>query len=355
MTNTILPTMSIQVTIENLLRATGREHVEELLAIMRNNGYYRAGCRRHHQSKGGLAQHSMEVLMRMQRSNDANLPVSSLVIVALLHDLCNIRGFKQYRHHGSRSVLIATREAGFKLYPMEYQAILWHMHRAKEKGTLGAQFDEVLANPLWHMLRKADGYSAAHPMTRQDFMLAMSGKPRRKKSSAVIEVSERSSAARACVPKAERPISAEAEMHSPRIRRTYSSYRDQTNALMQALKELNMEDSNKAIEILFQKVAQRTPGPIVQNPHFKGFNKEYLRTASYEEIEYHRTLLMDRCQYKKCAAKYAASYIYSETNGVFNIHLETDDMHNWLKEEFNTTASLAMFYKERPQFDKKRI
>ena len=141
MTTTMVTDLSFQSTIENLLRATGRDNVDQLLTLMRDNGYYRAGCHHHHRHQGGLAQHSLEVLLRMQRQNESALPVDSIVIVALLHDLCNIKGFNHIRHHGSRSVLLATREAGFKLTHMEYQAILWHMHNVKEKGKICAQFD----------------------------------------------------------------------------------------------------------------------------------------------------------------------------------------------------------------------
>lgn len=356
MTNTSLPKFNIQETIENLLRATGREHVDQLLTIMRDYGYYSVGCHGHHRWRGGLAQHSLEVLLRMQRLNESSkveLPISSVVIVALLHDLCDIRAFKQYHRHGSRSVLIATREAEFKLYPMEYQAILWHMHGAKEKGKLGAQFDEVLDNPLWKLLRQADHYSASNPLTMNELQHAMSGKPRQRKSSDVVVRSSGHSlmSPKQCaekVPAPKRELTDE-EKRTQRIRRNNSSYQD----LMNALEELNM-DRNEAIELLLQAEVQRTRGPIVNNPHYKGFNKEYLRTASYEEIENHRTLLMDRCQYEKCAAKFAASYIYSDTKGVFNRDLETKDMYNWLKEEFNTTASLDMFYKARPMFDTNR-
>lgn len=336
--------MNIQETVENLLRALGREHVEQLLSIMRDNGYYRVGCHRHHRSQGGLAQHSLEVLMRMQRLNYAELPLDSIIVVALLHDLCNIRGLRQYRHHGSRSVLIATREAGFKLRPMEYQAILWHMHGPKEKGKLGAQFDEVLNNPLWQQLRAADGYSAAHPQTRENFLLALSGKSRRRTGDVAL-VTGHASCARTNEPKSIPTVRDERTL-KPRKSSSYFN-------LMKALKELNME-RNEAIEILMQDEAQRTKGPIVENPHYRGFAKDYLRTATADEIDNHRAMLMDKCQYNRCAAKYVAMYIYDETRGIFNHQLQTNEMYTWLKEEFNINSSLDNFYKERPKYNSDR-
>lgn len=356
MTNTSLPKFNIQETIENLLRATGREHVDQLLTIMRDYGYYSVGCHGHHRWRGGLAQHSLEVLLRMQRLNESSkveLPISSVVIVALLHDLCDIRAFKQYHRHGSRSVLIATREAEFKLYPMEYQAILWHMHGAKEKGKLGAQFDEVLDNPLWKLLRQADHYSASNPLTMNELQHAMSGKPRQRKPSDVVVRSsgQALNTPKQCaekVPAPKRELTDE-EKRTQRIRRNNSSYQD----LMNALEELNM-DRNEAIELLLQAEVQRTRGPIVNNPHYKGFAANYLRNATAEEIDDHRAILTNKCLYNRGAAKFAAMYIYSDTQGVFNRDLETKDMYNWLKEEFNFKASLGNFYKARPMFDTNR-
>lgn len=279
--------------------------------------------------------------MRMQRLNYAELPLDSIIVVALLHDLCNIRGLRQYRHHGSRSVLIATREAGFKLRPMEYQAILWHMHGPKEKGKLGAQFDEVLDNPLWQLLRAADGYSAAHPQTRENFLLALSGKSRRRTGDVAV-VTGHASCTRTNEPK---PISTVRDERTLKPRKSSSYFN-----LMKALKELNLE-RNEAIEILMQDEAQRTKGPIVENPHYRGFAKDYLRTATADDIDNHRAMLMDRCQYKSCASKYAAMYIYSEAREVFNRQMQTNEMYTWLKEEFNINTSLDSFYKDRPRFD----
>ena len=44
---------SLQSTIEKLLRATGRENVDQLLALMRDHGFYRVRCYKHHRYQGG--------------------------------------------------------------------------------------------------------------------------------------------------------------------------------------------------------------------------------------------------------------------------------------------------------------
>ena len=351
MTTTSVSALNLQETIENLLRATGREHIEDLLTIMRDNGYYNVGCHGHHRWQGGLAQHSLEVLLRMQRQADIDLPADSIVIVSLLHDLCTMRGFKQYRHHGSRSVLIATREAHIKLSAMEYQAILWHMHGIKERDHLGSAFEAVLDNPLWQLLRKADHYSTAHPMTKAEFQIAISGKPRiRRDSSLVVDTNHGCSTLKA-VHKAEEdrtPLSDEGK-RIRQIRRGTASLED----VLAALNDRNI-NRRDALELLINNDVQLNNSYIIDNLHFKGFSKEFLRKASYDEIQEHRAILMDRCQYDKCAAKYTAMYIYDEAAGVFDHKLHTNTMYDWLKAEFNINATLDSFHKARRLYDTDR-
>lgn len=347
MTKTFLPTMNIQETIEKLLRATNREHVEELLTIMRDNGYYRVGCHGHHRRQGGLAQHSLEVLLRMQRQNDSNIPTTSIIVVALLHDLCKISGFNEIRHHGSRSVLIATREAGFKLTSMEYQAILWHMHGTSEKGKLGSQFDAVLDNPIWKLLRKADHYSAAHPMTKEELVYAMNGKPRTFRRVLSVHayacnagISNRLSPKESSAPKVE--LTAE-EKRQQAIRRSTASLAD----VLAALEPLNIT-REQAIEILSsQQQPNRTRAEYEK--HDRGFNYSYWLKASANELEDHRTILFDKCQ-GYGAPKRVARYIFEETNGVFNTP-KIDDFFAWLQEEFNLGTSASNFYHACNNFD----
>ena len=350
MTNSSLQTMNIQETIEKLLRATGREHVEELLTIMRDNGYYRVGCHGHHRWQGGLAQHHLEVLLRMQRQNDADIPTTSIIVVALLHDLCNIRGFEEIRHHGSRSVLIATRKAGFKLTSTEYQAILWHMHGEREKGKLGAQFDAVLENPLWKLLRKADRYSAAHPMIEEELMEVMGGKPHAIKEHVVELHSEGHSSDLAYEPAERSGVSkprlkthlSEEEKLRQNTRRKFYTVADMFDLLSMRGVYVPQETQLEIIDEFERNYS------TIDN---RGFLPEFLAKASPKDIEYYRTVLYDLCQYRKNGAKYVAKYLYEDTKGVFNFHLGTDEMYEWLKDEFNIYANLGSFYKTRPVYD----
>ena len=336
MKNYSVSSLSLQSTIENLLRATGRENVEQLLTLMRDNGYYRVGCHRHHKYQGGLAHHSLEVLLRMQKQNDGILATDSIIIVALLHDLCNINGFRHIRHHGSRSVLLATREAGFKFRPIEYQAILWHMHGLKEKGKLGSSFDAVLDSPLWKELRKADHYSVAHPLSREELGYAMEGKHRRVASIPV-------SAEHAYNESSSRP-------HEESPRRNYS----EEEKRRQSIKRNNatIEDIFEALynrEITVDEASdlysQRNSNNTRSNVDNSGFKKQYRESATPDEIEIHRTELIDRCAMPHGAARRVAQYIYDETSGVFNCQWPTNDIYLWLKSEFGFPASRDNFYK----------
>ena len=338
---------SLQSTIEKLLRATGRENVDQLLALMRDHGFYRVRCYKHHQYQGGLAQHSLEVLLRMQRQNDGILPTDSIIIVSLLHDLCKIEGFSHIRHHGYRSIVLATREAGFKLRPEESQAILWHMHGPKEKGTLGASFDAVLDSVLWKELRKADHYSAAHPLSREEIVYAMEGKHRR---SATIDASglkmHHDTPSR---PKDSTPrIYTEEDKRRQAIKRNNATIED----VFAALREWGIDPEvafNTVIPTYYEQQRSRSdaPHPEVNN---KGFRSNYLKTASPDEIEMHRTELIDRCAMAHGAAKRVAQYIYEETEGVFNCQWPTNEIYAWLKSEFGFPASRENFYKACSNF-----
>lgn len=339
--------LSLQQIIENLLRATGRENVENLLTIIREHGYYRVGCHRHHMHQGGLAQHALEVLWQMKRHESAQMPMDSIVVVALLHDLCNIRGFAHIRRHGSRSVRIATREAGFKLKPTEYSAILWHMHGMKEKGTLGASFDKVLDNPLWQQLRKADHYSSANPMTKQQLIDTLEGK-----TDKVAKPTNESHSA----PK----------MHAEPTERvkipndTEKRFDDDTEKRLRALKRsLPIEHIRAVVEALgYNSESLNDSFSTSQSyktdewkEHNEMFDRDYLKHAAFEEIEDHREELFDRRSAKRGAAKLLASYIYEETNGVFKTNWKVNAMYDWLVREFGFKDSYWTFYKACQQLD----
>lgn len=337
--------ISYQTTIENLLRATGRENVDKLLALMRDHGFYRIRCYSHHRYQGGLAQHSLEVLLRMQRQNEGILPTDSIIVVALLHELCKIDGFPNIRHYGYRSVVLATRIAGFKLRPEEHQAILWHMHGPKDKGKLGGtSFDAVLDSTLWKELRKANHYSKTHPLTKEEFAYAMEGKHRRVVAFREDHCVGSESYKSAPRPKDECPrIYTEEDKRRKSIKRNNATIED----VFAALREwgIDPEDAlNTVIPTYYEQQRSRsnTPHPEVDN---LGFNPKYLDTVSPDKIEMHRTELINRCRYKRGAPKLVASYMYDETENVFDSYLSITEMHAWLKKEFGFPRDRDSLYK----------
>lgn len=152
-----------------LLQSTGREGMSNLLELLSSHGYYSSRCARHHKFVGGTLQHSLEVCHYMLEHNRDQLDRNSIIVTALLHDVCNIRGYNDIHHHGSRSARIIRDIAHFELTNDEEQAILWHLHGQHEAGQKGQQFDDCLQNNKLHrLLREADGHSAAHGLSRPE-------------------------------------------------------------------------------------------------------------------------------------------------------------------------------------------
>lgn len=75
-----------------LLKETKRFGLDDLIEAMEAKGFFTAPCSgAHHLSKeGGLAEHSLNVyniMMSLNESFDAKLPVESIILCGLLHDL----------------------------------------------------------------------------------------------------------------------------------------------------------------------------------------------------------------------------------------------------------------------------
>lgn len=152
-----------------LLQSTGREGMSNLLKLLSSHGFYSSRCARHHKFEGGTLQHSLEVCHYMLEHNKDQLGRNSIIVVALLHDVCNIQGYDHIHRHGNRSVRIVRDQAHFELTNDEEQAILWHIHGHRDAGKLGLHFDECLQNNKLHrLLREADGHSAAHGLSRPE-------------------------------------------------------------------------------------------------------------------------------------------------------------------------------------------
>lgn len=161
--------------ILELLRSTRRSGIEAVIDYLDSSGFFLvpSSRNRHHCWRGGLSQHSLGVC-NIALSLDKKLPRASVVLCALLHDICkagklrydingNLHDRRTYiRGHGRRSVKLLEM-LGLELNDDERRAIRWHMggHHAGDDE----QADLKLAKKsrLWEITHKADRKDATHP------------------------------------------------------------------------------------------------------------------------------------------------------------------------------------------------
>lgn len=168
-----------------LLRSTNRTGMEDVISFLEKSDFFKApaSTRFHGDYEGGLLEHSMKVYEILKEkikncSIDINIPEDTLIISALLHDICKSNFYKvDYRNaknslgewekvpfytiedtipygHGEKSVMMLTEY--IKLTNDEKYAIRWHMgfSEAKENyNTLGAAIKKY---PLILLLNEAD-------------------------------------------------------------------------------------------------------------------------------------------------------------------------------------------------------
>ena len=169
----------IKDQFKSLLLATKREGAEDLFLAMQQNGFFNASCRLHHNFEGGAAWYSMEVLLRMVKKDSYVLPLDSIIIVALLHELYRIDGGGDATIPGARALAMLTRLCPqFKLRKTEYDAILWYNYTLQQLGHMGDDAKEALANTLRQSLRSAKLFSIHHPKDWEALEAAMQGKRR---------------------------------------------------------------------------------------------------------------------------------------------------------------------------------
>ena len=176
---------------ESLLMSTKREGIERLIDFLRKSDFYTApaSSRYHSCHAGGLLEHSMNVYKCLKAKAEnplwkdafANVGPESIIITALLHDLCKtnyyvteMKNKKVYSEtgkkldsngrydwvsvpgytvedscpygHGEKSVMMA--EAYILLKPVERFMIRWHMHFTEPKelyNTLSAAIEKYPA------------------------------------------------------------------------------------------------------------------------------------------------------------------------------------------------------------------
>lgn len=191
---------------ESLLRETGRRGIENVLRELNGLGFYEApaSTRFHGSRPGGLLQHSLnvydeavairEIQLRLKPDAGERLPLESVAIASLLHDVCKAEVYRPETKkrknaqgqweaydgygvdysafplgHGEKSVIRLLRW-GLEMTDDEIIAIRWHM----SGFDLAFQSPESRANystatdkcPLLAVLRAADGL-ASHILEAQ--------------------------------------------------------------------------------------------------------------------------------------------------------------------------------------------
>ncbi len=168
-----------------LLKTVNREGINDLIDFIEKTDFFKApaSTRFHWNYDGGLVELSLkvyEILYHIVETNMEPLQVSeeSLIIIALLHDLCKANFYKvDYRNaktalgvwekvpyyaiddtipygHGEKSVMMITEY--MKLTPEEKYCIRWHMGFTEPKEqytTIGLAYKKY---PLALLVHEAD-------------------------------------------------------------------------------------------------------------------------------------------------------------------------------------------------------
>ena len=168
-----------------LLKSTNREGIDKLIEFIDKTDFYKApaSTRFHGSYEGGLLEHSMKVYEILKdivskAITPIETPEESLILIALLHDLCKVNFYKvDYRNaknqfgewekvpyytvedtipygHGEKSVMMITEY--IKLTVEEKYAIRWHMGFTEPKElytTLGEAFKKY---PVALLVHEAD-------------------------------------------------------------------------------------------------------------------------------------------------------------------------------------------------------
>lgn len=166
--------------IVKLLISTNREGIENVLMYFEESGFYEAPSSicRHHNWKGGLAEHCLGVYRIASELND-ELPRESLIIAGILHDICKAsklyydsdgiihRRHTQIKGHGRRSIKL-LEQCGLLLTEDERLAIRWHMGGHHASNEERAEVERARQNPLWKVIHKADQLDASGKYHKKD-------------------------------------------------------------------------------------------------------------------------------------------------------------------------------------------
>ena len=156
------------------LKSTRRAGIDRIIKYMIDNNFFEvpSSKKRHHNWRGGLAEHSLGVLKMALKKNNKNISQNSIILSALLHDICKTRQFYfnekgeiKRRHlripgHGYRSVRI-IRDLGVELTEDERLAIRWHMGNWPSNELERKDREKAGRSKLWKIINAADRSDAA--------------------------------------------------------------------------------------------------------------------------------------------------------------------------------------------------
>ena len=185
--------MHIQKTLKQkveeclvLLRSTNRDKIEDLIKQISKLGYFEApGSLKHHRFEGGLVSHSLETYRKALQLRDkkiqkgykpSEMPDDSIIIAALMHDLCKADALRysdtlrrvvelKQTDHSARSVRLVEK-SGFQLTSAEEEAILWHMGGKKREKDLQKRLAYFDSHPLSDIIYWADKKSIGESKRR---------------------------------------------------------------------------------------------------------------------------------------------------------------------------------------------
>jgi len=145
--------------IINLLYSVEREGMKELIDALQKSDFFIAPASTiyHLNCKGGLAYHSLSVyktLKKLCEEFDIEIPIDSVLIVGLLHDVCKIGIYvwnekeNQYKkkilapkNHGERSIQLLSKY--INLTDKEKDMIRWHMNHYTWDGNFKKEEDRL--------------------------------------------------------------------------------------------------------------------------------------------------------------------------------------------------------------------
>lgn len=183
-----------------LLRSTGRDGIEHIIEVLENLGFFDspASTKFHLSYPGGLLEHSLnvcdmaldlrELIIKKNPDLQTSLPVESVIISSLLHDVCKsdiykptvkkqknkdgqLEEVKTYDvdhgkypfGHGEKSVILLLQN-GLRLTTDEMLAIRWHMGAwdlNMDSYEAKGNFNKAKENsPLLSLLIAADGLAS---------------------------------------------------------------------------------------------------------------------------------------------------------------------------------------------------